>query len=194
MNGMGGTTFTFGGPGIRVHQFGGGGPRMRTRQAPRTQQQRQEEAGGEFRRILMSLLPLAILFLIPMLSSLFSGLSGEQGPRFNMELRPPYTHLQQTVRYDIPYFVNPKDWDKMGKKERVKFDRDVESRIISDWNTACRWERNEKERRIQESIGVLWTDERALKKAKEMRLPSCEKLKEAEERRRNLLETRNGLK
>lgn len=189
MGGMGmggGTTFSFGGPGIRVHQFGGN-PGMRARRPAAAT----PAPPLDPKKIFWQLLPLIFLFLLPMLSGLWGG---EETPRFSMSYKPPFTEGRQTQRYDIPYYADPKVVKGMGKEEMARWDKSVETRIIADWNHGCRLERSEQERRIQDAIGIIYTDHERLRRAKSMPLPSCVKLKEAEVRRRNLLETRNAPK
>lgn len=191
MGGMGGgTTFSFGGPGIRVHQFGGN-PGMRTRRAAP-----QQNAGPpqplDAKKIFWQLLPLLFLFILPLLSGWFSGEAS--GPKFSMQHKSPYTEMRNTARYDIPYWVNPVEMKDLGKPEQTKFGKTVEGRIIADWNQACRVEQAERERRIQDAVGIIFTDQVRLARAKAMPLPSCQKLREAEVRRKNLLETRNAPK
>ena len=161
---------------------------MRTRRtAPQT-----PAAPLDPKKIFWQLLPLIFLFLLPMLSGLWGG--GDAMPKFSMNYKPPFTEVRQTQRYDIPYYADPKVTRGMGKEEATQWDKTVEAKIIAEWNHGCRLERNEQERRIQDAIGIIYTDHERLRRAKSMPLPSCAKLNEAEVRRRNLLETRNAPK
>ncbi|KAH0122713.1 hypothetical protein KCU67_g17936, partial [Aureobasidium melanogenum] len=75
-----------GGPGVRVHQFGGGAPRRRP-QAARDPNQ----PPPSLLQSLQSLLPLLLLFIFPLLSGLFSGNGTSSGPSVRLEPSPPYT-------------------------------------------------------------------------------------------------------
>src|ERR1700709_2288324 len=69
-----------GGPGVRVHQFGGARPRRRPRDPHAPQ-----EPPATLRSTIMGLLPLLILFVLPLISSFFSGGSTAAGPSMRFD-------------------------------------------------------------------------------------------------------------
>jgi hypothetical protein len=82
-----------GGPGFRVHQFGGQRPRRRPREA-----NGQEEPAPSGWNSIQQLLPLILLVVIPLLSSLFSGSSSTaSGPTFRFDAAVPPHTMQRTT-------------------------------------------------------------------------------------------------
>ena len=184
--GRGAPFATFGGPGIRVHQFGGG-PRVRRRR-PTTQEATQEEeqpAGPT--RFFWQLLPLILFFLLPLLSSLFSSDAdaGFNGPAFSTKHSPPYTYKRFTPNHQIPFFVNPKDTDSLSPRDAANFDKRAETNIIGTWNHACKLELKTRDEAMQQAQGIIFTDYQALKRAKEMNLPHCRKLEDLRAKRKS---------
>lgn len=180
---MGGGGFAFGGPGIRVHQFGGSGPRMRQRHTARRAAAQEAEAAEEtpaasFSRMFYQLLPLILLFLFPVLSGLFGSGAENAGPRFSTEPSHPFTQMRVTPNYKIPFWVNPADIDGLEMREVTKLGNRAEAAIINQYNIACTREEMARQQKLQDAHGFFYTDHAALKKAREMDMPSCKKLQE----------------
>src|SRR3569833_4508606 len=95
--------FLGGGPGIRVHQFGGARPRRR----PREGEQAQETP---LLSTIMGLMPILLLFIFPLLSSLFSGSSSQPAmPRMVFDApEAPYTHGRMAKVTKVKYFITPR--------------------------------------------------------------------------------------
>ena len=100
---LGGGPMGMGGPGVRVHQFGGNRPRRRPRDA------NGNETQPTAADMLRNFLPLILLFLVPILSSLFSGGgSSTKMPGYRMDApQSPYTHAHMTTKLRQEYYVNP---------------------------------------------------------------------------------------
>ena len=138
-----GGPFAFGGPGIRVHQFGGAGPRMRRRTAAGATGQAQPTDANEQQtsnptRIFWNLLPLLLFFLLPMLTGLFGG--GDEtlrGPAWSMEEKGRFTHRRETPKYGVPFFVDPKEMDGLGMRDVTKLGARAEAGIVNSINNAC---------------------------------------------------------
>jgi DnaJ family protein B protein 12 len=181
--GVGGGGFTFGGPGIRVRQFGTG-PGMRQRQQQQQQRRREPEdlhetAATNLWRMFYQMLPLILLFLFPVLSGLFGGGGPDTtGPTFSMHPSPPYTQQRVTPTYNIPFYVNPKDLEGMGMREATKLGNRAEQSIINHYNSGCAREEMARQQKLQDAHGFFYTDKEALKRAREMEMPSCRKLQE----------------
>jgi DnaJ family protein B protein 12 len=166
--------FNMGGPGIRVTQFGGGAPRRRPRPGEAQQQPQQQSASS----ILASLLPLLLLFLLPLLSSIFSG-SGSVGPTFTLDkATPPYTKGLKTRDLKVPYWVNPSEYRDLSRSQRDKLERRVEVKLVSDLNLHCEQEERERQRLVLEAQGWWTVDERKMDKARKFKMPACERLQQ----------------
>jgi DnaJ family protein B protein 12 len=166
-----------GGPGIRVHQFGGARPRRRPAEGAAQQQQEQS-----LWQSLVGLLPIIILLILPLFNALFSGEATSSRPDIRWEAIPPHTQREVTNNWDIPYFVRPHAYD--GKREGKIADekRLIETLYLNDMKQGCQRERDEQKRLIQEASGIFWLDQEKMKKAKEMPMPSCQRARELNQR------------
>lgn len=168
-----------GGPGVRVHQFGGPRPRRRPRD-PNTPQ----EAPSP-RSIIMSLLPLIIIFVLPLLSSLFSSAtSGVAGPsmRFDGPV-PPHTMHRLTPRLKVDYFLNPVDVDQYTPHKFSQLDNRAETNYVQQLDVGCEHEKDMRQRLINEAQGWFMPDQVKLTKAKNMVMKDCRRLEELGVRR-----------
>jgi len=163
-----------GGPGIRVQQFGGGRPRRRPHNHAQGPGQEQSVA-----QAFQSLLPLLLLFLLPLLSSLFSGLGGSSnGPSYRFDKISPYTQPHTSDRLKVPYWVDPAQTRDFSTRNWRDLDRAAEQRYVGDLSVRCERERAERDRVAQEAMGFFWTDQVALDRARAMRLEACTRLQE----------------
>lgn len=162
-----------GGPGFRVHQFGGQAPRRRPRQAGAAAQ----EAQLDGRSLLRQLLPLIILFILPLLSSLFSGSSTPSGPSYRFDTPvSPHTMGRTTPKLNLNYFVNPLDVDNFSARNFRDLDTRVEIEHVRTLRNKCDSEAHERERRLQEAQGWIFPDVEKMKKARAMEMPACRQL------------------
>ncbi|KAG6028867.1 hypothetical protein E4U41_000543 [Claviceps citrina] len=166
--------FNFGGgPGIRVHQFGGARPRRRPREA---REEGQQQAGMQN---LIALLPILIFFILPMLSSLFTGSStGSTTPKMYWDApQPPYTEGRTTPRHKISYFVNPKDIQSYTKSKLSQLDRAAEANFLHFLQNRCEHE-NIAQRRMQEdAMGWFYEDTEKMAEANAHPKPHCDRLR-----------------
>lgn len=182
--GNGGATFTFGGPGIRVQQFGGM-PRTRRRPQPQSSAGNAQEESPlpSVSRMIWQLLPLIIFFIFPMftnfLGSIF-GLSGggTRGPGFRMTPDPPFTEVRNTPNYKIPIWINPKEMRDLNYKGQDDFLRKAEANVVSAWADNCRRQKLARDQEIQDAVGIIWTDQARLERAKNRVMPDCVKLEQ----------------
>lgn len=174
MGGMGGPGFVFnvgGGPGVRVHQFGGGNPRRR----PHNHENVGPTSPVE---TLRSLLPLLLLFILPLLSSLFSG-SGSSGPSLRFDAAvPPHTQPHTSSNLGVDYFVNPADVHSYNARQWKDLDSVAEKKYIGQLNVECEWETNRRQRLANEAQGFFFTDQIKMDKARRMEMPNCRRLNE----------------
>ncbi|EFW20030.1 hypothetical protein D8B26_003500 [Coccidioides posadasii str. Silveira] len=170
-----GPSFVFnmgGGPGIRVHQFGGPRPRRRPREA--NQQSETASAGGL--SSLSQFLPLLILFLFPLLSSLFSS-STPSGPSFRFDsASPPHTLHRTTPKLKLNYFLNPTEVEDYSARKLRQLDQKVEVDYVSNLRYECENEVRIRDRMIQDAQGWFFPDVEKMKEARKLELRSCKKL------------------
>ncbi|KAK9460364.1 DnaJ domain-containing protein [Lipomyces oligophaga] len=173
-----------GGPGIRVHSFGGGSPFTTFGGQPRRQQQGagEGESQGFNSRMLVQLLPLLLLFIFPLLSSLFDSGSSSDGffqPRTRFEFSPSNTFSQQRVtsNYQVPYYVDPRDTSGLSESKLRQLDQRAENSYVRTLQTKCDFEYDVRQRRLEESQGWFFVDQDKYQKAKNMKMESCERLR-----------------
>lgn len=167
-----GFAFSFGGgPGMRVHQFGGGRPRRRP---PGGNEPAQPPPS--LMTTIQSLLPLILLFILPIISSLFGGSSsGSYGPQVRFENIKPYTYARTSTRIHIDYWVNPNDVAEYTTKKWKDLDISAEKQYLYKLDVECEREQLERRDMIQQAQGFFWSDEEKLREAATMDLPNCKK-------------------
>ena len=175
----GGPQFVFnlgGGPGFRVHQFGGGRPRRRPREANENPEGTPQSAGS----ILTNLLPLLILFVLPVLSSIFSSGSSEPpGPTFRFDSpRPPHTLHRTTSRLKVDYYVNPNDVIDYSTRKMNQLDQKAEVNYVSQLQYECEIETQKRNRMMQDAQGWFFQDADRMREARNLDLRSCRRLDE----------------
>lgn len=161
-----------GGPGVRVHQFGGARPQRRPRDpnAP-------PEPPATLRSTIMGLLPLIILFVLPLLSSLFSGSDSATGPSMSFD-NPvaPYTLHRLTPRLKVDYYLNPADVVKYTPQKFSKLDESAEVKYIQHLNIRCEHELDARQRLYNDAQGWFSQDVEKLQQANAMEMKSCKRL------------------
>ena len=175
----GGPQFVFnmgGGPGFRVHQFGGNRPRRRPREANGNS----DEVPQSTTSILTNLLPLLILFVLPLLSSLFSSSSSESsGPMFRFDgPSPPFTAQRTTPRLKVNYYVNPNDILDLTNRKLNQLNERAEATYVSQLQYECEIETQGRNRIIHEAQGWFFQDVDRMREARNMDLRSCRRLDE----------------
>jgi DnaJ homolog subfamily B member 12 len=166
--------FNFGGgPNFRVHQFGGGRPRRRPREA----NDGQEQAGSTIQTI-MSLLPIFLLFIFPLLSSLFSGGSHSSTPGMVFDTPDgPYTLGRKTPITNVKYFVNPADVASYSKYKLNVLDDKAEIYLQQSLRYQCENEMAERQKLVDEATGWFRQDPEKMRVAKRYEMPSCHRMK-----------------
>ena len=161
-----------GGPGFRVHQFGGARPRRRPREA-----NSQPEPAPSAWAVIQQFLPLILLFVFPLLSSLFSGSSTPAGPSYRFDAAvPPHTMQRTTPKLHVNYFVNPGDIEDFSARKFRQLDQRVEVDYVSKLRYACESEIHARDRMIQDAQGWFFPDVEKMKAARSMELKSCRQL------------------
>jgi len=174
----GGPQFVFnlgGGPGFRVHQFGGNRPRRRPREATAGGE---EEPPPSLRSTLSSLLPLLILFILPLLSSLFSS-STPAAPSFRFDSpSPPHTMHRTTPRLKVSYYVDPSAVADYTPRKFNQLDQKAEVSYVGKLRVDCEVEMERRNRMIADAQGWFFQDPEKMQKARDMELRSCRRLDE----------------
>ncbi|KAL4873197.1 hypothetical protein BDV12DRAFT_160557 [Aspergillus spectabilis] len=171
---FGGQQFVFnmgGGPGFRVHQFGGNRPRRRPREGDA-----QSEPAPSLWATLQQLLPLILLFVLPLLSSLFSSGATSSGPSYRFDPIPPHTMQRTTPEIKIDYFLNPKDVSDFSSREFRNLDKQVEVDYVKKLRFECEGEMVARNRMVQDAQGWFFPDVEKMKAARAMELKSCRRL------------------
>jgi DnaJ family protein B protein 12 len=158
-----------GGPGIRVHQFGGGAPRRR----PGTAQPAGAEQQASLSSTISNLLPLLFLFV----SSLFSS-PAEVGPKVVFETpRHPMTKERISSRLKVQYFVDPREVHEYNPKKWRKLDEEAEQQYVHGVSVRCQHEQNQQRRLMEDAQGWFYVDQEAMERARKMELKNCRKLR-----------------
>lgn len=165
--------FNFGGgPGIRVHQFGGARPQRRPRNAQNGQE---EEQGGGIQN-LIGMLPILLFFIIPLLTSLFGGDTGPGTPNMTFDAaQAPYTHERSTPDYGIKYFVRPQDIKQYSSRELNNLDRVAEQTALRKIRNECDRETVTQRNMREDAQGWFSRDEALMAKANAMEMPHCKR-------------------
>lgn len=164
----------FGGPGIRVHTFGGGRPR-------RPQAQAQNAQPPHPTSIFYQLLPVLFLLAITIIPALFSGFSPPPTPppSFVFETTPPYTLQRLTPQHSIPYYVNPSEISSLSNSKLRQLDQKAEITFVRGLRDQCQMEYDLRQQKLADAQG-WWgqvVDKDAWEAARTMRLRSCDRLR-----------------
>lgn len=164
-----------GGPGIRVHQFGGQRPRRR----PAGAQNDPNEPPRTAFSALQNLLPLILLFILPLLSSLFgsSSDSSSRYPKYSVDVPhpPTYTH-HHLSKLGVSYFVDPKVADRYSTADWRTLDKKVEQDLARQLNYECAQEREHKEQMYRDAQGWFSIDQELIRKADGLPMKSCKRM------------------
>ncbi len=163
-----------GGPGFRVHQFGGGRPRRRPREANGNS----EESPRSAMSALSNLLPLLILFVLPLLSSLFSSTT-PAGPDIRFDSpEPPMTLHRITSRLKVDYYVNPRDVTEYSNRKMNELDRRAENSYIANLQYECQIEMRTRNRMLEDAQGWFFQDPDKMRDARNYDMRHCRRLDE----------------
>lgn len=147
------------------------------RRRPRTTTAGQSEPAADGWAFVRQLLPLVLLFILPLLSSLFSGSSTPSGPSYRFDAAVhPHTMGRTTPKLNINYFVNPLDVEDYSARKFRQLDQRVEVDYVTSLRYECETEVNARERKIQEAQGWFFPDIEKMKEARAMELKSCRRL------------------
>jgi DnaJ family protein B protein 12 len=161
-----------GGPGFRVHQFGGGQPRRRPRAANgNAAEERPQSTMGA----LSNLLPLLILFVLPLLSSLFSS-AMPSGPSIHFQPGPPNTMHKTSHRLKVNYYLNPDDLIDYTPRKLSELDKKAETQYVTQLQYDCQIETRTRNRMVEEAQGWFFQDVDRMREARNYEMRSCQQL------------------
>lgn len=162
-----------GGPGVRVHQFGGNRPRRRPRDpnAP-------PEPPASLQTTLMGFLPIIFLLLLPIISSIFGGDSSPAPlPSYRFENPvPPLTLHRQTPRYKVDYYLKPTDVEAYSTSQWNRLDKTVEVNFIHGLSRDCQAETAHQSNMYNQAQGWFSTDAELVHAARNLPLKACRTL------------------
>lgn len=166
--------FNFGGPGVRVHQFGGNRPRARPRNPG------QEEPPANMWSTIVGLLPILLLVVWPLLSSIFSGFSAS-GPStpsmaFDQPHPPLYTEERIMPNYKVKYYLNPEDIQSYTKSKLHSLDRKAEVLLVQQLRVKCENEMEHKQQLRNAAQGWFFPDPDKMEVANAYEMPACRRL------------------
>lgn len=156
-----------GGPGIRVHQFGGAQPRRRPHDPSN---QPPESPAGMMQGYLF-----IILIVVFFLSSLFSG-SGEQYPSTRFDAAHPHTKQHTSHKLNVPYYVRPADVESYTDRNWRRLDNVAEERYINHLVVQCQIEKNVQNQKFQAARGWMSIDKPKWEAARNHPRPACDRL------------------
>ncbi|KAK9447035.1 DnaJ domain-containing protein [Limtongia smithiae] len=185
------TSFSgFGGPGIRIHSFGGGSPFSSFGGGAQPRRPQTNGANGANAnteslspRMLLQLLPLLLLFIVPIISTFFdSSSSSDSGifqtkARFEFTPAPPYTAERVSRNYKVPYYVNPSETADYSDKRLAQLDQRAEASFVRILQNKCDYEYDLRQRKLEESQGWFFVNQEKYEKAKGMKMESCDRLR-----------------
>lgn len=162
-----------GGPGFRVHQFGGNRPRRRPRDTNEPDPSQTPPGVAS----LSQFLPLLLLFILPFLSNLFSSTSPST-PSFKLHTPdPPHTLQRMTPKLKLKYFLNPTDIEDYSPRKLHQLDQRIEVDYVANLRRECQSEINYRDRLVQDAQGWFFPDVEKMREAQDLELKSCAKLK-----------------
>ncbi|GAM82949.1 hypothetical protein ANO11243_009350 [Dothideomycetidae sp. 11243] len=170
-----GFVFNMGGPGVRVHQFGGNRPRRRPHNHA-------DQAPPSIYSMLQNLAPIILIFIFPLLSSLLSSFFGDSTPsgpsvQFDQPV-PPYTHQRTSAGLRVPYWVKPVDVQGYSERDWRSLDKSAETQYVNKLNYECEHENDVKQRMFNEAQGFFFIDHDKIRAAKALPMRSCRRLSE----------------
>lgn len=158
-----------------MHQFGGGRPRRR----PTTAQPPGSEEAPSLSGTISSLIPLLFLFILPLLSSIWSSGSTPQGPSIVFDHpRGSYSEARTSKKFHVNYWVDPREINGYNNRDLRRLDEIAENKYIQTVNVRCETERYQRSRMEQEATGWFYDDEVKMQQARDMPMPNCKKLKD----------------
>lgn len=172
-----GSQFVFsfgGGPGIRVHQFGGARPRGRPRNPGH------EEPPGMWNTF-VGMLPILVLVVWPLLSFIFSGFSWSSTPStpsmvFDEPHPPLYTVERTMPNLNVRYYLNPAEIQSYSQSKLYSLDKKAEVVLVQQLRLKCENEMAHKQQLRNAAQGWFYQDPAKMELANSYDMPACRRL------------------
>jgi DnaJ family protein B protein 12 len=127
----------------------------------------------------MGLLPILLLFIFPILTSLFSGGSSPPAvPSMVFDYpQPPVFTLERTMpTIDAKYYVNPDDVAQYSKYKLSQLDKTAEITLVGRVRVECEHEMLHKQRLREAAQGWFFQDPDKMAMAEKVEMPNCKRL------------------
>jgi DnaJ homolog subfamily B member 12 len=126
---------------------------------------------------LMGLLPILFLFVLPLLSSLFSGGSAPAAPGMYFD-NPvhPFTAERITPNLNVRYYTNPKDIQGYSAHKLSQLDKTAEVTLVKKLRLECEHEQQQKLRLVEQAQGWFFQDPEKMEIARKFEMRSCKRL------------------
>lgn len=149
-------------------------PRARPRQAQGDGPQ-QEQFGLQ---TLLGLLPILLFFIIPLITSIFSGGSSTPAtPRMVFDdPKAPFTEGRTTPNLNVKYFVIPSDVASYSKSKLTQLDRTAEIQLVRQLRYECENEVMHKRQLRENAMGWFYQDPEKMAAADAYKMPACSRL------------------
>ncbi|KAL2175371.1 uncharacterized protein P884DRAFT_271642 [Thermothelomyces heterothallicus CBS 202.75] len=165
--------FNFGGPGVRVHQFGGPRPRGRPRNPG------QEEPPSVWSN-LVGYLPIILLLFWPVISSIFSGVFSSTPSTPSMvfdQPHPPLYTMERTMpHFKVKYYLNPADVHSYSQSKLSSLDKKAEVVLVQQLRLKCDNEMAHKQQLRNAAQGWFFQDPEKMELANTYDMPACRRL------------------
>lgn len=158
-------------------------PRARGQRRSHAQQQNNSEENK--RTMWWSLIIIIVLAVLPNLFDIIFGAASTASniPAFRFTENKPYTHVRYTPKYNVPYFVIPRDIKKLSESKLTTLDKAAENQYLNNLRNQCQNERNKQMSMEREAQGLFFTNKDLLEEARNMKLESCDLLRKLGQRR-----------
>jgi DnaJ homolog subfamily B member 12 len=127
---------------------------------------------------IMGLLPILLLFIFPLLSSIFSGESYPSTPSMVFDQPSGIYTMERTMpSYGYKYYLNPRDVSSYNPSKLQKLDKQAEVILVRELNLRCGDEEAHKQRLREAARGWFGPDPEKMEVANSYHMPNCVRLK-----------------
>jgi DnaJ family protein B protein 12 len=157
-----------------VHQFGGARPRARPRNPG-------QEEPANIRSTIIGVLPLIILVVVPLLSSIFSGITSATpsapSMAFDVPHPPLYTMERTMPNFKVKYYLNPADVESYNPSKLSTLDKRAEVLLVQELRIKCENEMAHKQQLQNAAQGWFFPDPAKMELANHYDMEACRRLR-----------------
>ncbi len=128
----------------------------------------------------MGLLPILLLFIFPLLSSLFSGGSSQPATPsmvFDQAHPPLYTMERTMPTFGVKYYLNPQEVQHYSASKLHTLDKKAELILVQQLRIKCEEEVTHKQRLREAAQGWFYQNPEKMEVANSFDMPACRRLK-----------------